>query len=193
MEKPGSGRKVAHGEGNLQAQKRRKNPNRDTGLLFELRARAARADVVEGDRASAEKNEGECEGGQSHPETVSVVRDQPVVRGHLPDSDAHINANGESSYAGKQAQHYEQPAKEFGEGREVRAPAGQTEAADQLNMVVQSAENLVVTEIDHDRAESQAHDEEGERLQTIHKAQGIPPAKDSIDYSSRGIDGSKPR
>jgi hypothetical protein len=38
-------------------------------------------------------------------------------------------------------------------------------------VVVQSAENLVVTEIDHDRAESQAHDEKGERLQTIQEAQ----------------------
>jgi hypothetical protein len=127
--------------------------------------------VVEGNGASAEKDESERKGGQNHPEAVSVVGDQPVVRGYLPDSDAHINANGESRYAGEQAQHHEQTAKEFGEGGEVRAPARQAEAADQFNVVVQSTENLVIAEIDHDRAESQAHDKKGERLQTIQEAQ----------------------
>ncbi len=127
--------------------------------------------MVEGDGASAEKNEGERKGGQSHPEAVSVVGDQPVVRGYLPDSDAHINADGESRYTGKQTKHHEEAAKELGEGGEVRAPARQAEAADQLNMVVQTAENLVIAEIDHDRAESQAHDKKGERLQTIQEAQ----------------------
>lgn len=149
--------------------------------------------MVESNRAPAEKDKGERKGGQSQSEAVSVVRDQPVMRGYLPDSDAHINANGESRYTGKQAKHHEQTAKEFGEGGEVRAPARQTEAADQLNMVVQSAENLVIAEVDHDRAESQAHDEKSKRLQTIQEAQRVPPAKDSIDYSTRGNGGKQVR
>jgi hypothetical protein len=133
--------------------------------------------VVEGDGAPAEKDKGERKGGQGQSEAVSVVRDEPVMRGYLPDSDAHINANGESSYTGKQAKHHEQAAEEFGEGGEVRAPGGQAKAADQLNMVVQSAENLVVTIVNHDRAQSQAHDEKSERLQTIQEAQASSSGK----------------
>jgi hypothetical protein len=127
--------------------------------------------MVEGDGASAEKDEGKRKSGESHPEAVSVIRDQPVVRGYLPDSDAHIDANSESRYAREQAQQHKQSAKELGEGREIRAPGGQTKATDQLNVVVQSAENLVIAKVDHDRAESQAHDEKSERLQTIQKTQ----------------------
>jgi hypothetical protein len=38
-------------------------------------------------------------------------------------------------------------------------------------MVMQSAKNLVISMADHDGAESEAHDEKRERLQTIEDAQ----------------------
>jgi hypothetical protein len=147
------------------------NATTDTSCLFELGARTGRADVVEGDGSSAEKDKGEGKGGESHSEAVSVISDQPVVRGYLPDRDTHIDANSESGCASEQAEQHEQTSEELGEGRKIPAPCGQTEAADELNVMVQSAENLVIAEVDHDCAESEAHDEKSERLQTIQKAQ----------------------
>ncbi len=55
----------------------------------------------------------------------------------------------------------ERSAKEFSEGRKVGGPGRESEAGDELSMVLQSAENFVVSVTDHDGAESEAHNEEG--------------------------------
>jgi hypothetical protein len=57
-------------------------------------------------------------------------------------------------------------------------------------MLLQPPENLMVSVADHYGAQGESHDEERERLQAIEVAQGIPPEKDSIDYSSGGAEGS---
>ena len=59
------------------------------------------------------------------------------------DGNGEIDADGESSDAGKESDQHEQAAKEFGEGRQVGGPAGQSEAGDELYVVVKSAENGV--------------------------------------------------
>ncbi len=139
--------------------------------LLGFPAAAGGADVVERDGAGTEEDEGEGEGGQSQGEFVAAVAHQSVVEVHLGDGDGHIDADGKSSHASEQAQQDEQAANEFGEGGEVGGPGRESEAGDQLSMVVESAEDFVVSVADHDGAEGEAHDEERERLQAVEVAQ----------------------
>lgn len=126
--------------------------------LLGFRTSAGSADVVEGDRACAEEDEAERKGSQSEGELVSAVACQSVVQVHLGDSDGQIDADSKARRAGEQAQQHEQTAEELGEGGEISHPARQTEAGDQLNMVVKSAENLVISMGDDHGTEDQAHD-----------------------------------
>ena len=167
----------------------------ETGLscfsLLGFPAAAGGADVVEGDGAGAEENEGEGEGGQSKGEFVSAVAHQSVVEVDLGDGYGQIDADGKSSHAGEQAQQDEQAAKEFSEGREVGGPGRESEAGDELSVVLQSAENFVVSVIDYDGAKSEAHHEERERLQAVEVAHVVPPVERRIDYSSGTEEGSR--
>jgi hypothetical protein len=74
------------------------------------------------------------------------------VEVHLGDGDGEIDADGKSSYASEQAQQDEQASKELGEGRKIRGPGRESEAGDDLRMMLQSAENFVVSVADHDCA-----------------------------------------
>jgi len=166
----------------------------ETGLSFpllEFPAAAGGADVVEGDGAGAEENEGEGEGGQSKGEFVSAVAHQSVVEVDLGDGYGQIDADGASSHASEQAQQDEQAANEFGEGGEVGGPGRESEAGDELSVVLQSAENFVVSVIDYDGAKSEAHHEERERLQAVEVAHVVPPVERRIDYSSGTEEGSR--
>src|SRR5208282_4845983 len=122
-------------------------------------------------------DKGESESGQSQGELGSAVADQSVVEVHLGDSHGEIDADGESSHASEKAQQDEQAAREFCEGREVGRPARESEAGDQVGMVVKSAEDLVVPDVEYDRAQGKAHEEKSEGLQAIEVAQGVPPAE----------------
>ena len=127
--------------------------------------------MVEGDGTSAKENDGEGESGQGEGELVSAVTHESIVKVHLGDGDRHIDADGQGCNASEQAEQNEKAAKELGEGREVGGPGGEPEAGDELNMVVKSAEDLVVSVIDKHGAESEPHNEERERLQAIEVAQ----------------------
>ncbi len=78
--------------------------------------------------------------------------------------------------ASEQAQQDEQASKEFGEGGEVGGPGREPEAGHKLSMVVKSAEDLVVSVVEHDGAQGEAHDEECEGLQAVEVAQVVPPS-----------------
>jgi hypothetical protein len=144
--------------------------------------------VVEGDRAAAEEDEGEGEGGQSQGGFVSA--DQTAMNVEFGDGDGQIDTNGERSDASEQAEKDEQRAEEFGEGGDVGGPGRESEAGDKLSMVVKSAEDLVVSVDEHDGAEGEAHDEKREGLQTVEVAHVVPPAEMKIAYSRLAIDGS---
>jgi len=131
--------------------------------------------VVEGDGACAEEDQSKGEGSQSQGKFISAIAQQSVMEVYLGDGDGQIDADGKSRHAGKESDQYQQAAKKLGEGREISSPGRQSEAGDELNVVVKSAENLVVSVADHDRAKGQTHDQEGERLQTIQKAHGLVP------------------
>ncbi len=132
--------------------------------------------MVERHGASAEEDEGKCEGRQSEGQFESAVALQSVVDVHLGDGDGEIDADGKSSHASEQAQQQEQPAKKFSEGREVSGPGREPEAGDELGVVVESAEDFVVAVAKHNNAQDEAHDEEREGLQAIKIAQSVPPA-----------------
>jgi hypothetical protein len=87
------------------------------------------------------------------------------------DGDGQIDANGKRSEAGEQADQHEYAAKKFREGGKICGPAGEPEAGDELNVVVKSAENFMVSVADHDGAQGKAHDKESQGLQTIEVAQ----------------------
>jgi hypothetical protein len=110
-------------------------------------------DVVEGDGASAEEDEGEGEGGQGEGKFVSTVAHESIVEVHLDYGDAQIDADGKGRDASEEAKEDEDGAKEFGEGRDVGGPGRETEAGDKLGVVVESAENFVVSVDEHDGSE----------------------------------------
>jgi hypothetical protein len=114
--------------------------------------------VIEGDGATAEKNKGECKCGKSEGEFVSAVAHHPVVEVHLGDGDGQIEADGKSGHAREKAYENEQAAKEFGKGGEIGCPGWESQAGDELGMVVKSSENFVGSVADYDGAKSQAHD-----------------------------------
>ena len=129
--------------------------------------------MVECDGASAEEDKSEGKGGQSQGEFVAVLAHQSVMEVHLGNGDGHVNADGKSSGAGKQADQHEQAAKKFGEGGEICGPAGQSEAGNELNVVVKSSENFLVPVADHDGAQGKTHDQQSQGLQAIKVAQVI--------------------
>ncbi len=97
-----------------------------------------------------------------------------------------IYTDGKGGNASEQAQQDEQASKEFGEGGEVGGPGGEPEAGDKLSMVVKSAENLVVSVVEHDGAQGEAHDKECEGLQAVEVAQVVPPAERKHRLQQRG-------
>jgi hypothetical protein len=145
---------------------------------------AGGADVVEGDGATAEKNEGESKGGESEGEFVSTVTGQSVVEVHFGNGDGEIDADGKGGDASEEAEQNEQPAEELREGGEISRPARKSEAGDQVRVVVKATENLVVTVDEHDGTQGETHEKEREGLQAIEVAHVIPPAERKIDYSS---------
>ncbi len=131
--------------------------------------------MVEGDGACAEEDEAEGEGSEREGKFVAVVAHQSVVEVNLGNGDGEIDADGKSGRACEQAEQNQDAAEEFSERRKIASPGRETEAGDELGMVVESAENFVVAVAKHDCAEGEAHDEECERLQAVEVAQVGPP------------------
>ena len=142
--------------------------------------------MVKGDGAAAKENQGKGERGQSEREFVAAVAHQSIVEVHLGDGYAQVDADREGSEASEQAQQHEEATQELGKGREIGSPGGQSKAGDQLRMVVKTTEDFGVSVADHDGAQSQAHDEECERLQAIEIAQVVPPGE---KQHSTGVEG----
>ena len=103
---------------------------------------------------------------------------------HLGDGDGEIDADAESRNPGEEAEQHEHSAEELGKGRDVCRPARKSEAGDEVGVVVESAENFVVSVDKHDGAESETHDKEREGLQAIEVAQSGSSGERKIDYSS---------
>jgi hypothetical protein len=146
--------------------------------------------VVEGDGASAEKDQGKCEGSQGQGKFVSAVAHESVVEVNFDDGNQQINADGKSRHTSEQAKKDEQASKELSKGGKIRGPAGQSEAGDEIRVMVKSAENLMVSMAHDDGPKSEAHDEKREGLQAVEVAQVIPPAARKIAYS-RGTEVGK--
>src|SRR5580700_5624651 len=105
---------------------------------------------------------------------------------HLDYGDGEVDADSEGRDACEQAEQDKDGAKEFGEGRDVGGPGRETEAGDKLSVVVESAENFVVSVDEHDGAQGEAHDEECEKLQAIEVAHVVPPWKRRIKITAVG-------
>jgi hypothetical protein len=144
--------------------------------LLESSATAGRTDVVEGDGAGAEKNQGEGESRKGQGELISVLAQETVVKVNFGDGDTEIEADGGAGDASEEADQDQEASEKLSEGGQIRRPDGKPQADDELDMVVQAAENLLVSVTEHDSAQSEAHDKEGEGLQAIEVVQGNPPA-----------------
>jgi len=147
--------------------------------------------VVEGDRSSAEKDKSKSKSGKSERKFVSVLTHQSVVQVNFGDGDGQIDTDGKSRRTSEQAEENEQAAEELGKGRKVGSPARKSQAGDELNVMVESSENLLISVTDHDSAKGQAHDEERKRLQTIKVAQVCPPAERKTDRLPQRNGGGK--
>jgi hypothetical protein len=96
---------------------------------------------------------------------------------HFCNGHAKVDADGEGGGAGEESNQNQQSAKEFSEGRKISGPGWQTQAGDELCMMVKAAKNFVVSVTNHDGAESESNEEKRERLQAIEVAQKIPPGE----------------
>src|SRR5579862_2977013 len=135
--------------------------------------------MIEGNGAAAEKDQSECDGGESEREFKAAVSGQAVVPVNFDNGDNHIDADGKSRRASEKADQNEQAAEELGESGEIGAPPGEAEALHNLNVVMKSAKNLVVSMHREDYAKGEAHDEEREWLQTIEVAHKCLRKEDS--------------
>jgi hypothetical protein len=133
--------------------------------------------MVKGDGTAVEAHQGECNGSEGEGKFVSAVARESIMKVDFGNGDAHINAQGEGSDAGKEADKDQYAAKEFGESGEVSAPGGKAEAGNELNVVMETAENFMIAVDKENNTKDEAQDQEREGLQTIEVAQGIPPAE----------------
>ncbi len=127
--------------------------------------------MVKGDRSASKKDESKCESGHSEREFVSTIAHQAIVKMDFGDCDRQVDADGKSGGPGEQANQYEQAAKKFREGRQIGAPGREAEAGHELNMVVEAAEDFVISVVYYDGAKGEAHNEEREGLQAVKVAQ----------------------
>lgn len=127
--------------------------------------------MIECDGACTEEDETEGKGSEREREFVTPIAHQSVMKVDFGDGDGQIDANGKSREAGEQADQHKDAAKKFGKGGKICGPAGEPEAGDELNMVVESTENFMVSVSDHDGAQGKAHDKESQGLQAIKVAQ----------------------
>ncbi len=142
--------------------------------------------VIDGNRPSAKEDQGKREGSRGEWEFISGMvwgTHESVVPMHFPDGDNEVDADRECGRASEQSHQDQQAAEKLGEGRYVAQPGGKAQTGDHLSMMVQSTKNLLRSVGDHDGAQGQAHDDQGNRLQAIKIAQDIPP-NDGIDYPS---------
>jgi hypothetical protein len=133
--------------------------------------------MVERNWAAAKENQSERQGRESQWKLRAAVARQSIVNVHFHDGDSHIDADCESGGAGEKTDQNQQASKELSKGRQICAPAGQAQTLHKLNMVMKSAENLVVTMDHENHAQGEAHHEQGERLETIKVAQVFPPSE----------------
>jgi hypothetical protein len=146
--------------------------------------------VIQCDGAAAEEDEAEGQGSQGQGEFVAAIAHQAIMKVHLRDRYGHIDADGEGGNASEQSEKNEDASEEFCERRQIAGPGWESEAVDELSMVLQSSENLVVSVAEHDGTEGQAHDEERERLQAVEVAHGILQRK-TIAYISGRPEGRR--
>ena len=148
--------------------------------------------MIECDWPRAEKNQAEGQSRDRQRELISVLPHQSVVEVHLGDGDGKIDADNKSGDSGEQTDQDQDAAKEFGKSGEISGPAGKAEAGDELNVVMKSAENLLISMAGHDGAEGQTHHQECEGLKTIEVAQVSSSREEPIDYRRRVVEGSEP-
>src|SRR6266849_7751623 len=152
-----------------------RNRKRNKPGLFSPAARTTTAkDVVNGERASPEENQGEGERRKREGKLVASIAGKPVVQVHFPDRNRQIDADGECRSPGEESDQNEQAANKFGQGGQVGSPAGQSQAGYKLHVVMEPSEDLVIAVSDHDGAQREAHGEESDWLQTIEVAQRVP-------------------
>src|SRR5208283_5581608 len=93
----------------------------------------------------------------------------PFLKTHLPDDHGHLDHDGEREKAGKQSQHNSDAAEKFRPRGKIGHPARKAERAYELHMMMKTAEHLVITMRNHDRAQNKPHHKQSQRLQPIEK------------------------
>ena len=71
---------------------------------------------------------------------------------NLGDGDAQIEADCGAGDASEEADKDEDPSEKFGEGGEIGRPGGKPQADDELDVMVQAAENFLISVAEHDGA-----------------------------------------
>ncbi len=129
--------------------------------------------MIECDGTRAEKNQAEGQSCERHRKLVTALPHQSVVEVDLGDGDGKIDADRKSGDSGEQTDQHQDTAKEFGKCGKISGPAGETEAGDELNVVMKSTENFEISVASHDGAQGQTHYQKGEGLQAIEVTQMI--------------------
>src|SRR5579863_9449973 len=90
---------------------------------------------------------------------------------HFPDRDGKVHANSEGCGAREESSQYEQAPQEFREGRNIAEPGGQPQTRNEMGVLMQAAENLVVTVHEHNGTQGKPHEQKRKWLQPFKVAQ----------------------
>ena len=92
------------------------------GLPLRNTAAPAAKDVIDCDRTSAKKDEGEGQGGSCQGEFITGAigrSDQPIVQVYLPDGHNQVSAYKESGDSGKESYEEQETSEELCERRDI--------------------------------------------------------------------------
>ena len=157
---------------------------------------AASEDVIEGDGAGSEKDQGESQSCKCKRELEAGMigrSHQSVVPVRFRDCHQKIDAESDGSGTREESHENEQPSEKLGHGRNVAQPSRYAQAGDEVHVVMQVTKQILITVCQHDGAQREAHHNEGEWLRAIEVAQrrspdeadSLPQAKSSRKLSMR--------
>ncbi len=132
---------------------------------------SAAEDMIEGDGTASKEDQDKGKRGDGKRKFIAVVAGESVVPVYFPDCDEEIDQQDEGGGASEESRQNQNAAQKLGEGRDIAQPCGQSQAGDELRMVLQASEDLMVTVGDHDHSQGQTHHHKSKGLQAIEVAQ----------------------
>ena len=133
-----------------------------TAIVDSAGGTAATQDVVNGNGAGSEEDQGKRERSRCHRkfEARSIGRSyEPVVQMDFPNGDAQIDTDSESRGTSEESCKDENATDQFREGGDIAQPRRESHTADRVGEWAKIMKNLLISMCCHDCAQCEPHDE----------------------------------